>query len=284
MRDDEDALPVPRAAEVAEVLRLCAEALARGEGAVVATVIARHGSAPSTPGQKLVLLDDQRAAGTVGGGALERQVLSAMRDAKGAPRMVSLRLGAALGMCCGGSVDVMIEPLAAARHVGIVGAGHVATAVAPLLHRLGFAVTVADAREAWADASRLSDVKVVCGEYSELGASVGRSGAVIVMSHDHQVDQSAIEWALRERYAFVGGIGSRAKALRTRARLEAKGFARDDIARVRMPLGVAIGARLPEEIAVSIAGELIAWRRGCALVEGATGARGEEEPGERSEE
>jgi xanthine dehydrogenase accessory factor len=82
------------------------------------------------------------------------------------------------------------------------------------------------------------------------------------MTHDHALDQRAIEWGLRSGFAFVGGVGSRAKAERTRARLQAKGFSDADIARVRMPVGADIGARSPEEIAVAIAAELVAFRRG----------------------
>jgi xanthine dehydrogenase accessory factor len=81
------------------------------------------------------------------------------------------------------------------------------------------------------------------------------------MTHDHALDQQAIEWALRRGFAFVGGIGSRAKAKRTRDRLEAKGFAEADRTRMRMPLGLGIGARMPDEIAVSIAAEMVEWRR-----------------------
>jgi xanthine dehydrogenase accessory factor len=80
------------------------------------------------------------------------------------------------------------------------------------------------------------------------------------MTHDHQLDQVVIEWALAAGFGFVGGVGSRAKAARTRARLEAKGVAAADIARVRMPVGVEIAARTPAEIGVAIAGELVAWR------------------------
>jgi xanthine dehydrogenase accessory factor len=83
---------------------------------------------------------------------------------------------------------------------------------------------------------------------------------------------------LRERFAFVGGIGSRAKAARTRTRLDAKGFEPDQIAKVRMPLGVAVGARSPSEIAVAIAAEMIAWRRGIALETNERGARAAMDP------
>jgi len=81
-----------------------------------------------------------------------------------------------------------------------------------------------------------------------------------VMTHDHQLDQKVVEWALAKGFGFVGGVGSRAKAARTRQRLEAKGVKEDDIARVRMPVGIDIGARSPAEIGVAIAGELIAFR------------------------
>ena len=111
-------------------------------------------------------------------------------------------------------------------------------------------------------------MELVAGTFAALSDRVATRGAVLVMTHDHQLDQDAIEWALRAVDALVGGVGSRAKALRTRARLEAKGFAPEDVARARMPLGVDIGARLPDEIAVSIAAELVAWARGKALPEG----------------
>lgn len=266
---DDEELPVPAAADVAAVLACAARAVEAGEPAVLATVLARRGSAPSTPGQKLVLTAGGECAGTVGGGSLERAVLLAMREAlaaaargEGGPVTRSFSLGPSLGMCCGGGVEVLVEPFVAAAPVGLVGAGHVATALAPLLVRCGFAVTVVDVREAWATSSRMPGARVLCDDHRALAAHVSTRGAVLVMTHDHALDQEAIAWALAAGYAFVGGVGSRAKCLRTRARLEARGVSEADRARVRMPLGVPIGARSPDEIAVSIAAELVAWRRG----------------------
>src|SRR5690349_21393991 len=106
----------------------------------MATVVARHGSTPSTPGQKLALIDEGGALvaiGTIGGGAVERVVLQtmarALAEGASSPRMDTFRLGAELGMCCGGSVDVLIEPVAPPVAVLIVGAGHVGVSLAPLL-------------------------------------------------------------------------------------------------------------------------------------------------------
>lgn len=262
----DEALPVPARETPAGLHARVGQCLRQGVPLVLATVIARHGSAPATPGQKLLLAADGTCAGTVGGGALERAVLRAMGQRMGGrdPAVLTFALGASLGMCCGGRAEVLVEPMAAALPVGIVGAGHVASALAPLLARVGFAVTVADDREAWSDPARLPEVELVDGSYESLGARVEARGALLVMTHDHRLDQDAIAWALRRGYAFVGGVGSRAKAARTRERLAAMGFPDADLARVRMPLGVDIGARLPDEIAVSIAAEMIAWSRGRA--------------------
>jgi xanthine dehydrogenase accessory factor len=250
------------------VLRHCARLLSEGTRAVLATVIRRHGSTPASPGQKLVLGGDDSCAGTVGGGALEREVLLRMqamlRDPNAANTLDQFRLGPELGMCCGGRVEIMLEVLAPGRDVLLVGAGHVGAALARILPRVGFRVTVCDSRETWAheleqQRDALGLAAVVWGEPSEAAADLSEQALVLVMTHDHGLDQDAIEWALKRSAPLVGGIGSRAKAERTRARLEGKGFAAADLARVRMPLGLDIGARTPDEIAIAVAAELIGF-------------------------
>mgnify|MGYP001043688889 CR=1 FL=1 len=258
-------LPVPSPGDASAVLAAAAAGARRGVAAAMATVLERHGSAPGTPGQKLYLAAAGSCIGTVGGGAVERAVLESLvamvRDAGAKHEVRTFKLGAELGMCCGGRLVVLVEPIAALVPSLVVGAGHIATAVAPLLAKVGFAVTVVDARETWGEEGRIEGVRCVAGEYDEVGRDVDPSGVCLVMTHDHALDQRAIEWALRRGFAYVGGVGSRAKAERTRQRLEAKGFAEADRARVRMPIGVDIGARTPDEIAVAIAAELIAWRK-----------------------
>jgi xanthine dehydrogenase accessory factor len=271
---------MPRTAFANEVLRAVLEKLDRGERVVVATVIARHGSAPCTPGQKLALFQDGSALGTVGGGAVERAVLHSMAQLLAAPaplpRTETFRLGASLGMCCGGSGDMLLEPMTPAFHVLVVGAGHVGVFLAPLLASLNFSVTLCDARESAANPARLpqhkpeglpetNPIDVLCADHDDpvvrqaLPIDLGRVAA-LVMTHDHQIDQAAIEWAIAAGFGFVGGVGSRAKAAKTRARLEAKNYPEAAIGRVRMPLGVDIGARSPAEIGVAIAAEIVAWR------------------------
>lgn len=263
----EAGLPVAEPADPATVLASAAERAGRGVRGGIATVLERSGSAPATPGQKIWIGVDRSCVGTVGGGAIEREIMRALSTmiAAGSPfhDVRVFKLGPELGMCCGGQVKVLLELLDARTPCVVVGGGHVATATAPLLAKLGFAVTVVDPREAWGREGRLDGVTSVVGDYDDVAADVDASGAFLVMTHDHALDQEAIEYALKRGFAFVGGVGSRAKAQRTRDRLIAKGFSEADAARVAMPLGVAIGARLPDELAVSIAGALVAWRRGA---------------------
>lgn len=262
---------MPRPADAVEVLEIAARKGREGICGVMATVLARHGSAPATPGQKLYCALDGTCVGTVGGGAVEREVLAALaaslealgagKDAEAIFATTHFHLGQELGMCCGGGVEVVIEAIASLVPCLIVGGGHVATATAPLLARIGFAVTVVDERDAWGAEGRIPGVKCVAGDYDDVGRDFPKSAAVLVMTHDHALDQRVIEWALKRGFAYVGGVGSRAKAKRTEARLEAKGFSREDRDRVRMPIGLHVGARLPEEIAVAIAAEMVSWRR-----------------------
>jgi xanthine dehydrogenase accessory factor len=309
---------IPRTALPFEVMRAALEAVSRGQRAVLATVLARHGSTPSTPGQKLTLLDDMTAIGTIGGGAVERVVLAAMVKVLAGPppdpRIETFRLGASLGMCCGGSVDILIEPLTPTASALILGAGHVGVFLAPLLASLGFRVVLCDARDEAMDPARLRLVGLPASDALPESAEPDRDDAptpasanltllhcehddpeiarlfprpseavALVMTHDHKLDQAIIEWAIERGFGFVGGVGSRAKAARTRARLEMKGAAPADIARVRMPVGADIGARTPAEIGVAIAAEIIAWRAGRARAERQP-APGREEASEREDE
>ena len=255
----------PTTATAARVLEVAASRARLGVRGAMATVVERHGSAPGTPGQKLYLGEDGTCVGTVGGGAIERETLRELQAMVKNPRakhaVREFKLGAELGMCCGGRQAVMLEPLEGVVPCLVVGGGHVARATAPLLVKVGFAVTVIDARESWFGEDQLEGVTCVNGDYDEEARDFDVRGACLVMTHDHLLDQQAVEWALGRGFAFVGGVGSRAKAERTRLRLEAKGVPSTVRERVRMPLGVEIGARSPDEIAVSIAAELVGWKK-----------------------
>jgi len=260
-------LPIPVSATPVEVLRRATEALSRCVDCCVATVIARSGSAPSTPGQKLLVGSDGQAAGTVGGGGVERAVVERMQQTlaqgEGDPQMVSYNLAKDLGMACGGTVDLVIEPMWSSTPAMIVGAGHVGFCVAQLLPKLGFSVLMVDERPATLAPERvalLEGVRTRLGTAAQTASDLPRRGAVVVATHEHARDVDAVVWAVLEGFAYVGGVGSRAKAARVQEVLREKGVDEATAARVRMPVGLEIGARTPEEIAIAIAADLIAWR------------------------
>jgi xanthine dehydrogenase accessory factor len=259
-------LPIPVPASPAEILRLASEAASQSIDCCIATVISRGGSAPSTPGQKLLLRADGTAAGTVGGGGVERSVVEQLQkvlaSGDGTPQVVSFNLLKDLGMACGGNVELLLEPLWSSTPVLLVGAGHVGFSVAGLLPRLGFAVLMIDEREGTLAPQRvecLRGVRTRLGPPEQVGTDVPRRGAVVVATHDHAHDVAAVVWAALQGFSYVGGVGSRAKAVRVKETLREKGV---EHCNVRMPVGLDIGARTPEEIAVSIAADLIAWRAG----------------------
>jgi xanthine dehydrogenase accessory factor len=267
---------LPNDATPEQVTAKVAERLSARLAVAVATVVARRGSAPATPGQKLALWRDAgttEVLGTVGGGAVEFAVIQQLKrqldERNPEVRVHTFQLGPSLGMCCGGSADVLIEPFNLKQQVLLIGAGHVGLRTATLLAELDFEVVLSDERECAHEGDRLAKAAaagVAIASYAhddpELLALLGppRGAALLVATHDHQLDQRAIEWALGHGFAYVGGVGSKRKAIRTSERLSAKGVSSKDIDRVRMPVGLPVGARSPMEIAVAIAAELVAWR------------------------
>lgn len=155
------------------------------------------------------------------------------------------------------------EPLNGETSVYVFGAGHVARALAPVLSRIGFAVTVYDERAEFANEERFPDAaEVVSAPFSDAARRVHVCGDdyIVIMTRGHMADMELLEFALRTDAAYVGMIGSRSKVAATAARLSADGFSNSDIARVHSPIGLPIKAETPEEIAISIAAQLIEFR------------------------
>jgi len=238
------------------------------ESGVLVVVIGSSGSAPGKVGAKMLVLVDGQIYGTIGGGVIEARVmadaLNALEDGRG-PRSARYDLDQ-LGMSCGGQMTVYIEPLSAPRRVLIFGGGHVGTAVARQFKLLGCVVTVVDEREEWANRERLPDVDVIVNRpFAEYLAESppSQKDHVVIVTRGHEQDQLVLEEAIERRPAYLGMIGSRKKAKRSLDVLRDKGVDAELIKAVRSPLGLDIGAITPEEIAVSLAAELVVlWRRG----------------------
>lgn len=210
-----------------DVFEATANAWRRGDRAVLATVVGVEGSAPRSAGARMLVLSDGTFVGTVGGGELEFRVLQAAHEVMhtGRPARLAVHLTRDLGMCCGGSMDVYLEPLEGRTPIVMFGGGHVAQATADVLGRLDFGITVVDERDEWANAGRFPGCTVVCGDpraYAEalLG---GPRQYWLVVTHDHRLDQDLVETLLPKPCAWLGMIGSRAKVAKFLIRYRAAG-------------------------------------------------------------
>ncbi len=154
-------------------------------------------------------------------------------------------------------------PLPIGERAILFGAGHCSLALCPLLTTVGFRVTVVDDRPELVTKERFPTADaVVCCDLDRLADTVpvGGEDYVVVMTNGHSHDFAVQEQVLRGQYAYIGVIGSRSKTASVNARLRAAGIREEAIATVHTPIGTAIKAVTPEEIAVSIAGEMICVR------------------------
>jgi xanthine dehydrogenase accessory factor len=273
-----------------------------------------------------------RLIGSVGGGCVEAEVIGAALDAQASrlPTLLTNHLNADLagdlGLSCGGTVDIFVEPLladeayvrvleaAAAAEAGLVrtatewnaggslktfeplaraalagaaasltrdgrfmeerlvpaprvfvfGAGHVGAAIARAAAAAGFRVVVIDDRAEYADASRFGDGIAVLA--ADADAALARypltaGDAVVIATRGHRNDALILEWVATSPAGYVGLLGSRRKKAVVTKGLKAAGVPAKSLQRVRVPVGLPIGAITPEEIAVSVVAELIGWRR-----------------------
>lgn len=249
--------------EIAEALL---EVLASGCRGALATVVKATGSTPQRPGARLLLRPDATFVGTVGGGAIEQAVVEALHRARvsGRSEVLVRKLGYDLGMCCGGSMEVFVEPIEAVPCLWLCGAGHVAKATAPLARSVGFDVTVIDDREELNTPERFPGCQLELGDPTDFirGLTLNRKDWVLVMTHDHKLDQDIFELLIHQTPRYIGLIGSQRKVVMIQERIRAKSGAQVPSESVYAPVGLELGAVGPEEIAVSIVAELIALRRG----------------------
>jgi xanthine dehydrogenase accessory factor len=158
---------------------------------------------------------------------------------------------------------LFLRPYNPPVRVIVVGAVHVAQALVPMTQQVGYDVVVIDPRRAFATPERFPGV-TLSGEWPDAAlASIGidRRTAVVTITHDPKLDDPALAAALRSEAFYVGALGSRKTQAARRERLRLMGLGDRDLARIHGPVGLAIGAVSPGEIAVSILAEIIAALR-----------------------
>jgi xanthine dehydrogenase accessory factor len=236
------------------------------------TVVETRGSTPRKSGAHVLLAADGESVGTLGGGAIEYEALEQARAvlAKGGTALFRRHLSQDLGMCCGGEMSIFIETVEPKPRLFVFGAGYIGKPLVAMATACGFEVTIVDGRSEWADPARFPGAAVRCQDPEDAARALDFAPGdyACVVTHDHALDQRLVQILIRRPLRFLGMIGSRAKQRKFVQRLRGHGLGDEEIARLHTPLGLAIGASTPEEIAVSVLAQLIAVRRGIAIEPG----------------
>jgi xanthine dehydrogenase accessory factor len=207
------------------------------------------------PGEVIVVRDDGSMAGTTGDAAADAELVKASLDllAHGQSRTVELA-----------GRQAFIEAYPVRPRLVVVGAVEVARTLVRLAKELGYETVVIDGRAAFATDARFPDVdRLVVGWPDEVADEIGLgpADAVAVLTHDVKFDEPAIIEALRRGCRYVGAVGSRKTQADRRARLLEAGVTVEQVDRLRGPIGLDLGGRLPPETALSILAEVVAERR-----------------------
>lgn len=246
-----------------------------GGACALVTVARVQGSVPRRAGAKMIVYPDGTISGTVGGGKFESLVIESALEAMlhGAPTLKTFTLREdrpdSFGAICGGEATVFIEPESAAPHLGIVGGGHCAQAIADLASKCGFAVSVMDDRkELLGETFYARTIRTVSdvtpAEFVRSWAWDAKD-ALIMVSRNFLIDREALAAALEyPEIGYVGMIGSRRKVLRVYDDLAATGVDRSRLKHVFAPIGFDIAAESPAEIAVSVVAEILKVLRGAS--------------------
>ena len=253
-----------------EIVRLRAE----GIPAALATIVATRGSTPGRETMRLLVTEDGTFLGTVGGGCLEAEVYEAAREVirDEQTRTLTFRLNEFdapdSGLLCGGEVTVFVEPVTTPT-LWVFGGGHVSKALCQVAALAGFRVTICDDRDSYASRERFPEAHAaLVAPFAEAVAtmSIRANTYVVIVTRGHKEDglvlaALATRAARGERCKFLGMIGSKTKRHVLFEKLREDGVTEEFLASVRSPVGLCLGGRSHEEIAVATVGELIMVRR-----------------------
>ncbi|GAB1475664.1 XdhC/CoxI family protein [Bacillota bacterium] len=269
---------------MSKIMHIGRELIEKGESFVIAKVVDTRGSTPRKKGACLLMREDGIRYGTVGGGLLEAEVekmaLEAYKTRESKLYQFRLKPDDQLGldMRCGGDADVYIQYVDSEKPEAFIeefdvkstayifGAGHVGLALEPILRYVGFATLVADDRAEFANELRFPEANRVevlkSFEDAFAGMEPDENSYIIIVTRGHSYDYTVLKQSLGQSRAYIGMIGSRGKVADTMKRLEAEGFSQAELNKVYSPIGLSIFAETPEEIAVSVAAEMIKVRAG----------------------
>ncbi|MFH1737594.1 MAG: XdhC/CoxI family protein [bacterium] len=234
--------------------------------AALVTVVESSGSTPRKPGARMIVYPDGSIEGTIGGGGVEKHVIEEALTSieTGESQLIHIDLREnkpdSIDAVCGGELRVFIETIGSVSRLLIFGAGHVGRALAHMAKEMDLRVVVYDDRKEQAQVNHFpSEAKVICGSFEEAIKTLQPTphDYIAIMTYNHALDESLLKNALKTPAVYVGMVGSRTKCKRIKDNLAKQGVSAERLNEVHAPIGLAIGAHTPAEIAVSILAEIV---------------------------
>ena len=234
------------------------DAAYRGEGPVALASLIEPGNGAETPvGAKLFIRENGETEGSLGDPELDRQAIHKAREL-----MIH---GKSDYVVTEGGAEYFIEAYTTPPQLVICGGGHVSKAIAPLAKPLGFRLFITDDREEFANAGRFPEADMIVPLTPEKALAelpINPNTFIVIATRGHKYDHIALEAAAKTSAKYVGLMGSRRKTILIYEELARSDLPVERIKEIRSPIGLDIRARTPEEIAVSIMGEILMFRLG----------------------
>ena len=249
-----------------EITKRLLRAAEGGEPVFLASVL-ESGPRPLVPGARMLVERSGERLGSLGDTALDDALAAYAPDAFAAHIAATLYVtpGGLSERTAKGATAVYVEVVEAKPVFLIVGAGHIGRSLAKLADFLDFHVAILDDRDDFASSERVPEAdEVLCEDFEEALKKypIGPSTYITLVTRGHKQDELSLRTCLGRGAAYLGMIGSRRRTGGVLEHLREDGFDPEELARVRTPIGLSIGAETPEEIAISIMAEVIMLRRG----------------------
>lgn len=235
----------------------------KGRELVLVTVVKTQGSTPREVGAKMLVVSDGSFYGTIGGGGLEKMALEEVRKCfeEGISKKVEIALTEKNKMLCQGKIELYMDLIFNNPQLYIFGAGHVGQALSRVMSETPFVVHLIDERDEWIGSDRIPGTanrhKEPYAQFIDNAHWDRENTYLAIMTHSAETDQDILEKTLKNPTAYTGLVGSRNKWKTIKSNLVNKGFGEEDLSRVRCPIGIKLGGKSPQEIAISIAAEIL---------------------------
>lgn len=251
-------LPIKSSSDIIEEAYKLIQA---SEPFALVTIIGSEGSSARHLGASMIVTQDKRVIGTVGGAVAELQLIDQAIDAlkEGRPRTVKMPLPV-----CAGAITCFINVFTSPETLILIGAGHVSQATAKLGKMLGFRVVVIDDRPEYATKERFPEADQLIVDSWDKALSqvaIDENSFIVILTYAGEHDELALRKVINSKAAYIGMIASRSKAKSILARMQRDKVPDDLLRRVITPIGFDIGAETPTEIAVSTMAQIIMFKK-----------------------